>query len=51
MYLIFVVEFVYLYKINIVDSFLNTIDDMQNENDFFYRFKKFEYIQDFVIVF
>ena len=26
---------------------MNTIDDMQNEMDFFYHCKKFEYIQDF----
>ena len=28
---------------NIVDCYVNTIGDMQNEMDFFYHCKKFEY--------
>ena len=34
-----------------MDYYKNTIADMKNELDFFYRCKKFEYIQDFEIVF
>ena len=30
---------------------MNTIDDMQNEKDFFYHCNEFEYIHDFVIFF
>ena len=30
---------------------MNTIDDMQNEKDFFYLCKKFEYNQDFEQIF
>ena len=32
---------------NIVDYYISTIDDMQNEKDFFYHCKEFEYIHDF----
>ena len=32
-----------------VDYYTNNIDDMQNEKEFFYRCKKFEYNLDFVI--
>ena len=34
-----------------VDYFINTIDDMQNEKDFFHDCNVFEYIQDFEQVF
>ena len=40
-----------LYYINIVDYYLNTVYEMQNEKDFFYHYNVFEYIQDFEIVF
>ena len=33
---------------HIVDYYMNTIDDKQNEKDFFYHCKKFEYNHDFV---
>ena len=32
---------------HIVDYYVNTIGDMQNELDFFYQCKMFEYIHDF----
>ena len=31
---------------HIVDYYMNNIDDMQNEMDFFYHCKKFEYNHD-----
>ena len=34
---------------NIEDYYINTIDDMLNEIDFFYPCNVFEYIHDFVI--
>ena len=36
---------------NIVDYYMNTIDDMQNERKFFYHCKEFEYRYDFVLFF
>ena len=33
---------------HIVDFYINTIYDMQNEKDFFNPYNQFEYIQDFV---
>ena len=41
----------YLYYINVVDSYMNAIEDMQNENDVFYLCNVFEYNHDFVKVF
>ena len=41
----------YLYYINVVDSYMNAIEDMQNENDVFYHCNVFEYNHDFVKVF
>ena len=35
----------------IVDYYINTIYDMQNEKDYLYHGKKFEHIQGFVILF
>ena len=35
----------------IVDCYMNTIGDMQNEMDFFYHWKKFQYNHDCVIFF
>ena len=37
-------------SVNIL-NYMNTIDDMQNEMDFFHRCKKIEYSHDFVIFF
>ena len=34
---------------SIADYYMNTIGDMQNEKDFFYRCNEFEYNHDFVI--
>ena len=33
-----------IFNLNIVDYYINTIDDMQNEKDFFYHYKLFEYM-------
>ena len=49
--LVFVYEYVWVYFINIEDCYMNTIDDMQNEMDFYGQCKKFEYNHDFVIFF
>ena len=38
-----------LFHINIMDYYINTIDDMQKEMDFFYHCKKFEHNHDFEI--
>ena len=35
----------------IIRCYINTIDDMRNEMDFFYHCKKFVYSHDFVIFF
>ena len=37
------------YYINIEDYYINTIHDMQNEMNFFYHCKKFEYNHDYVM--
>ena len=36
---------------NMVDYYINTIYDRQNENNFFYHYNMFEYIHDFEIFF
>ena len=47
MILVFVIEFMYLYYVKIVDCYINTIGDMRNEKDFFHHCKKFESNHDF----
>ena len=41
----------FLYYINIVDNYIKTIYELQNEKDYFYHYKEFLRILDFVMVY
>ena len=53
----FCLYYLYKYKNNFIRKrviilyYINTIDDMQNEKDFFYHYNEFVYIQGFEIFF